>query len=292
MMKDATMINPDLAPEWLAEIDAWVLDVDGCLVRTRQAGGVGGTAFPGAADFIRGARDRGDAVVVCTNASERTPAEYAAHLRDLGLEVEDDAFISAGLAAAEHVARSHPGARVLPIGAPGLMEPLHGLGVTVLSADDADAAHAEVVVVGALDAVGRAELNAAALAVDAGAPLYSTVISPWFHGGHGRALTVSAAVAAAVGWASGAEPQVVGKPSPALAATLVERLGVPAERIAVVGDAPAEIQLARHAGARSITVLSGALTASDLVPHGDAAPDLAVDDIAALHHLCSHHPHR
>lgn len=275
-------VNPVTAPDWLADIRAWVLDVDGCLVNTAQAGGVGGTAFPEAAEFIAAAKAAGDTVVVCTNASQKPPAAYAAHLRDMGLDIEDDEFVSAGAAAAEYIAQFYPDARVLVLGDVGITEPAKNLQVNMI--DPADTNLADVVVVGAMDGIGRAELNAGALAVDAGAPLYSTVVSPWFHGGQGKALTISATLAAAVGWPSNTTPEVVGKPSKALADTLRLRLGIPTHQIAVVGDAPAEIGLARRMGARAVTVLSGALTTDDLGSDSNS-PDLAVNDIAALHQV-------
>lgn len=275
-------VNPKTAPDWLDNIRAWVLDVDGCLVNTAQAGGVGGTAFPKAAEFIAAAKAAGDTVVVCTNASQKTPADYAAHLRDMGLSIDDDEFVSAGAAAAEFIAQFYPDARVLVLGDVGITDPAKNLGVNMI--DPTDPQLADVVVVGATDGIGRVELNAGALAVDAGAPLYSTVISPWFHGGQGKALTVSAALAAAVGWPSNTTPQVVGKPSQALAETLQLRLEIPTHQIAVVGDAPAEIGLARHMGAQAVTVLSGALTTGDLGTNTNS-PDLAVNDISELHRL-------
>ena len=131
-------------------------------------------------------------------------------------------------------------------------------------AEPGDPEPADVVVVGATDSYSTAQINAASLAVDAGAPLYTTVDVPWFHGGIGKSVRISAAVANAIGWATGATPQVLGKPSPALGETLLRRLDVPAAEVTVVGDATVEIQLARHMGANSALVLSGATSAEEL----------------------------
>jgi NagD protein len=262
----------------------WVLDVDGCLMRTRRAGGAGGDAMPHAADLVAALYEAGHAVVVCTNASEKTPAQYAAHLRDRGIGVRDEDFVTAGSAAAEYIAHHYPGARVLAAGAEGLVVPLRDLGVEL--ADPGQLEPADVVVVGAADAYSTELINAASLAVDAGAPLYTTVDVPWFHGGLGKSVCVSAAIANAVGWAAGATPQVLGKPSAALGETLLRRLGVPAAEATVVGDATVEIQLARHMGANSALVLSGATTADKLETlEGAARPDLAVADVAELFQL-------
>jgi NagD protein len=259
----------------------WVLDVDGCLMRTKRAGGAGGKAMPHAAELVAGLYAAGHAVVVCTNASEKTPAEYAAHLRSQGIGIRDEDFVTAGSAAADYIAHRHPGTRVLVLGAEGLAAPLRSLGVNL--ADPAQPQPADVVVVGAASGYSTEQINAASLAVDAGAPLYTTVDVPWFYGGLGKSVCVSAAIANAIGWAAGAVPQVVGKPSAALGETLLRRLGLPAAEVTVVGDALVEIDLARSMGANSALVFSGATSPELLATlEGAARPDLALADVAEL----------
>lgn len=275
-----------LATGALDAVEAWVIDVDGCLVSTSRAGGHGGTSIPGAVDFLRAVRDAGHAVRVVTNASQHTPHRYARHLREMGFELHDDEFMTAGSAAAAYIAATHPGGRVLAIAEEGIVEPLAGLGLELAAADAADVV---AVVVGAVDDLDMSRLEAACHAVaDDGAALYVTVGTPWFHGGRGRSVCTSAAVAHAVAWVTGVDPIVLGKPSDALAATLRRQLGGDAAGIAVVGDAPAEIALAREMSALSITVLTGALTRARLADETDPsrAPDFVVDSIADLtHHL-------
>jgi len=77
--------------------------------------------------------------------------------------------------------------------------------------------------------------------------------------------------------------QVLGKPSAALGETLLHRLGTPAGQVTVVGDATAEIDLARSMGANSVLVLSGATSPELLATLEDSArPDLALADVAEL----------
>jgi HAD superfamily hydrolase (TIGR01549 family) len=68
------------------------------------------------------------------------------------------------------------------------------------------------------------------------------------------------------------------KPEPATLAGIATRLGVSIVRTAMVGDTPADLRMAREAGARSIGVTSGLASAVELT--GDA--DVVVDSIAAL----------
>lgn len=291
------MIEPIFAPDPLAVTASrgWMLDVDGCLVSTSRAGGAGGVAMPGAVALLEHLHGAGHFVVICTNASERTPSHYAAHLRSLGLDARDEDFITAGSAAAEYIAHHHPDATVLALGAEGITEPLTALGLDLAAPRHAHAGPdrrlADVVLVGAQDTYTREELNAACLAVDAGAPLYTTVASPWFHGGRGQSVAVSSVMAHAIAWATGVEPTVLGKPSPALGETLQRHLGVEAGAITIVGDATAEIDLARAMGANAALVLSGATSAEQLAAlEAERRPDVALAGVADLLELLSSHP--
>jgi len=273
-------------------VAAWVLDVDGCLVRTSRAGGSGGALIPGAVDLMTHLHAAGQPVVVCTNASEYPPAHYADHLRTLGLPIIDDEFVTAGSAGADHVAAFHPGAQVVALGGEGITEPLRARGLELYV--DGDPTACAAVLVGAGQSYTQQEINAACLAIDAGAAFYVTQDGPWFHGGQGRSVAISGAIAAAIAWVTGAAPQVTGKPSPVLAQSLVRRLERPAEQIAVVGDARAEIRLAREIGGVSVAVLSGALDSDQVealrADAPGAAPDRIVQDVGALHHLVTSRP--
>jgi HAD superfamily hydrolase (TIGR01450 family) len=265
-----------------------VFDVDGCLVRTTRAGGVGGTPFRRAVELVAALKAAGRQVVLCTNASARAPGAYAAHLRELGFGVADEEFVTAGSATADHVLAHHPGARVLVLGGEGLRDPLSARGIEVLDADAGGSA--DVVVVGGADEYPTALLNAACLAVDAGAPLYTTVQTPWFSGGMGKSVAASSAMAAAVSWVTGVAPQVTGKPSPALAERLLARFDGGGGDLVVIGDHAAEVQLARAMGARSVLVLSGAVRPEGLpgLPP-ESVPDLAFPDIGTVADLVIPH---
>lgn len=267
----------------LEQVRGWVLDVDGCLVRTSRAGGAGGSASPGAVELLTALRLAGHRVLVCTNASELPPTAYADHLRGLGLPITDDEFITAGSAGAEHIATHHPGATVVAVGGDGISQPLLERGLSL--SDGRAPQECAAVLVGAAPTYSHYQLNAACLAIEAGAALYVSQNQPWFYGGEERSIAASAVIAAAISWVTGTEALVTGKPSPVLAATLLRRLGLPAAQVAVVGDAAAEIQLARTMGAQSVAVLGGALTADQIADLGpELRPALVVTDMAELHH--------
>lgn len=249
----------------LAQADGWMLDVDGCLVRTAKAGGAGGQAIEGAAELLAWLRRHGKDFVVCTNASQRPVATYAAHLRQIGLDVADHEMMTAATAAADYIAAHHAGARVLVVGDVGLQEAVRDRGLALAEPHATDA---DVVVVGAADSYQSAAINGACLSIaDGGAPLYVSVDTPWFHGGVKRSVASSSAIASAIAAVTGVRAQVCGKPSPAIGEVLRQRLGGAGRRLVVVGDmASIEVQLAHQMGALGVLVMSGGTSAEEL-PH-------------------------
>lgn len=275
--RDALAILTDLA-----HANGWMLDVDGCLVKTSKAGGAGGKAIEGAAQLLDWLRRNERDFVICTNASQRTVATYAAHLRDIGLDIADHEMMTAATAAGDTIARAHPGGRVLVVGDEGMIEAVRSSGLEVVPPDTTNA---DAVVVGAADNYTSANLNAACLSItDHGAPLYTSVASPWFHGGVKRSIAVSSAIARAIASVTGVQPIVCGKPSKELGESLRTRLGGGNGRMVIVGDATqAEMVLAHGMDAMSVLVLSGATHAGDLpgLPP-DQQPHWVAQDVGEL----------
>jgi HAD superfamily hydrolase (TIGR01450 family) len=278
-------IRPDVTDDAAlpaVRAEGWVIDVDGCLVRTRTPGGSGGVALPGAAEFLAWLRRHGRPFVVCTNASQRPVHDYALHLRDMGLDVADDEMMTAATAGGRYIAARHPGRSVLPVGDRGLDEALRHHGIELATPGGPPAG---VVLVGAADNYATATLNAACLAIaDHGASFYVTVDEPWFHGGVGRSMAASTAIAAAIGSITGRRPELCGKPSRAIGEVLRERLGGFGRRLAVIGDmASIENRLAHRMDALGVLVMSGGTSAAEIPELPPAhRPHLAVADIGAL----------
>lgn len=271
-------------PEMKLRIGAaagWVLDVDGCIVRTAKAGGAGGVPIEGAIELVNWLHATGKKVIVCTNASQRPVAHYAAHLRAIGLNVADADMITAATASADHIHALHGEGPVVALGDDGMSDALANAGVRLAKADEIPAA----IVIGAADTYASRDINAACLAIaDHGAAFYLTVDTPWFHGGAGRSVSSSTAIARAIQGITGVAPIVCGKPSAALAGVLRARLGGPDGDVVIMGDmASIEIRMAREMGALGVLVLSGGTAAEDLsgLPETDR-PHLVANDAAAL----------
>ncbi len=71
------------------------------------------------------------------------------------------------------------------------------------------------------------------------------------------------------------------KPDPAVLTGIAQRLGVPVARLAMIGDTPADLRMARTAGARPIGVASGVTAAGELAGDADVVLDSIADLVAA-----------
>jgi HAD superfamily hydrolase (TIGR01450 family) len=242
----------------------FIFDVDGCLALGASPGGQGGGPLPGAPELLTTLKERGARFVCCTNGSGRPPEAYAAGLRAHGLPVADEQFLTPPVMAAERLARERTGARVMVLGGDGVIEPLRRAGIATVAADGD--AHADIVLVGPVARLEAAHVKAAARAIWAGAEFLVTSYVPTIPVRDGRSASVSAAVAAGLAHVTGATPEVVGKPAPAVAKVARTRMGAtPDDPLVVVGDDPAlDIALGRAVGAGTVLVLSGTAGATDV----------------------------
>lgn len=226
--------------------DLVLCDLDGVLY-------AGPDPIDGAPETISALADEDVAVRYLTNNASRTPADVAAHLTDLGILTSIDQIVTSAQVAARRLAATHPaGSRVLVIGGAGLVEAVTESGlVPVFSAG----AEPVAVVQGFDKSLGWEQLAEAAYAVGSGLPWTATNIDatlPTERGtapGNGTLIDV-------VATATGARPEVTGKPESLMFDYAVHRAG--AHRPLMVGDRlNTDIAGANRAGVDSLLVLTG-----------------------------------
>ncbi|MET8269376.1 MULTISPECIES: HAD hydrolase-like protein [unclassified Streptomyces] len=255
-MSQASRTRPSASSTALSEAyDTALLDLDGVVY-------AGGAAIVHAVDSLGAARDGGMHLAYVTNNALRTPAAVAEHLTELGVPAEPADVITSAQAVARLMADQLPaGARVLLIGGEGLRAALVERGlVPVESADDDPAAVAQGY--GGPDMVwGR--FAEAAYAIARGVPWFASNTDLTIPSARGIAPGNGAAVEV-VRIATGAEPQVAGKPLPPMHRETVLRTG--AKRPLVVGDRlDTDIEGAFNGGVDSLLVLTGVTDARQLV---------------------------
>ncbi|MGI8685954.1 MAG: HAD-IIA family hydrolase [Acidimicrobiales bacterium] len=240
----------------------WALDLDGVLWR-------GDTAIPGSAGAVAALRSRGERVVFLTNNSHERVDAYVAKLERVGVSAAPDDVVTSGQAAAQLLER---GTTALVCGGPGVVEALDAAGVKVVEEGPADA-----VVVGWHSSFDYERLTIATCAVLDGARLVGTNDDATYPTADGL-IPGGGAILAAIAYASGATPEVAGKPNQAMVDLVAGRVG-PVE--VMVGDRPnTDGLLARNMGARFGLVLSGVTKESDLPVEPE--PDFVAPDLATL----------
>ncbi|WP_149178896.1 HAD-IIA family hydrolase [Streptomyces sp. TRM49041] len=238
-----------------AAYDTALLDLDGVVY-------AGGEAIPYAVEALGAARAGGMHLAYVTNNALRTPDAVAAHLTELGVPAEPGDVVTSAQAVARLIADRLPhGSRILVIGGEGLRVALRERGlVPVESADDDPAA--------VVQGYGGPELPwgrlaEASYAIARGVPWYASNTDLTIPGARGIAPGNGAAVEV-VRIATGAEPQVAGKPLPPMHRETVLRTG--ARRPLVVGDRlDTDIEGAFNGGVDSLLVLTGVADPAQLL---------------------------
>ncbi|MFF8556025.1 HAD-IIA family hydrolase [Streptomyces sp. NPDC015501] len=235
--------------------DTALLDLDGVVY-------AGGEAVAYAVESLAEARAGGMRLAYVTNNALRTPDAVAEHLTRLGVPAGPSDVITSAQAVARLVAdRLPPGARVLAIGGEGLRVALRERGLEPVDSADDDPA-AVVQGYGGPDmAWGR--FAEASYAIRRGLPWFASNTDLTIPSARGIAPGNGAAVEV-VRIATGAEPQVAGKPLPPMHRETVLRTG--AQRPLVVGDRlDTDIEGAFNGGVDSLLVLTGVTDAAQLL---------------------------
>lgn len=256
------------APDQLYK--GYVFDLDGTVY-------LGDELLPGAGEALTQLKRR-SRVVYLTNKPLQMPADYAAKLTRLGVETSPEEVVSSTDALVLYLAKHAPAARLFVIGEPPLVELLSSTGYEVV--DGAEGV--EVVVVSFDRTFDYHKLQVAFDAVRRGARIVATnpdAYCPTPEGG----LPDCAAILAAVEASTGARAEaVVGKPSPHMAATMLDRLGVPARDTLLAGDRlTTDVRMANEAGIASALVLTGA-TGLDEALHSPDRPDYIIRGLDEL----------
>ncbi|MEE4546230.1 HAD-IIA family hydrolase [Streptomyces sp. V4-01] len=247
--------SPDGSAEALDRAyDTALLDLDGVVY-------AGGDAIAHAVDSLEAARGHGMRLAYVTNNAARTPQAVAEHLTHLGVPASADEVVTSAQAVARLIADQVPdGAKVLAVGGEGLLAALRERGLEpVESAADGPAAAVQ----GYSPELRWAQLAEMAYAVNAGVPWFASNTDLTIPSARGIAPGNGAAVEV-VRIATGAKPQVAGKPLPPMHRETVIRTG--AQRPLVVGDRlDTDIEGAFAGGVDSLLVLTGVTTPAGLL---------------------------
>lgn len=249
----------------LAGVEAVVFDVDGVL-REHDV------PIAGAAETLESLADAGIPYRLLTNTTSTSRRLLATELIDAGFPVTREQLFCPPHAAGEYLRR-------------------HGLSAFVLVQDDAledfDGVAqredgADVVVVGDFEQGWTFDVLNRAFRIlhrDA-AQLFGLGRSRYWEAPAGLQLDAGPFVAA-LEFAAGIEAQIFGKPEAAIFEGVIADLGLPAARIAMVGDdIRSDVQAAMNVGMRGVLVRTGKFRDADL--GAGFEPDLVLDSVGGV----------
>jgi 4-nitrophenyl phosphatase len=246
-----------------------IFDLDGVLYRGRRA-------LPGARATLAALDRAGVPYALVTNNSTRSPRQYVRHLAAMGMRVPVERIVTSSVGTSAYLRRVvRPGARVLVIGEPALRRALAAAGFVPAWQDVA------AVVVGLDRGLTYRKLALATAALARGAAFVASNPDPLLPTESGM-LPGTGSIVAALQYATGRKPVIIGKPNPRLLREALRRIGTSAQQTVIVGDQRStDIAAGRAAGLFTILVMTG-IAASRRGRRTDPRPDLTVRNLHVL----------
>lgn len=260
-----------------SDIRGLIIDMDGVLWH-------GDRPQPGLVEFFQALRYLQLPFVLATNNASLTADQYVIKLANMGVSVDLNEILTSGMATASFLAKRYQAdvTRVFVIGMNGAVQPLLEQGFSLSGLYELEPEQrAHLVLCGLDKSLSWDKLATAALNIQLGADFVATngdVTLPTELG----FLPGNGATIAALTASTGVSPTIIGKPEPIIYQQALELLGIAPEQVIAIGDRlDTDILGAVRAGIRSLLVLSGISTESDMAQL-DYAPNWVMQDIQAL----------
>ena len=253
------------------EKKGFICDMDGVIYH-------GNRILPGVAEFIQWLHDEDKEYLFLTNNSGYTPRELNQKLARMGLDVPEEHFYTSALATAAFLKKQAPGCTAFVIGAPGLLNALYDVGVTMNDVDP------DYVIVGETASYYYEVIPKAVRLVLNGARLIATnsdLTGPTEFG----IAPACRALIAPIEMATGKQAYFCGKPNPLMMRTGLKKLNCHSGEAVMVGDRmDTDVISGMESGMSTVLVLSGVSTRETLRTYA-YRPSIVLDgvgDIAAM----------
>lgn len=262
------VVNEDVTAI-LKQIECFALDMDGTIY-------LGERWIDGAKEFLAQIERLGKKYIFLTNNSSKNPEVYVEKLKRMGLEVDVDKIITSGQATIHYLKKKFMGKRVFLLGNPMLKEEFAEAGIIL------DDEKPEVVVTAFDTTLDYAKMCKVCDFVRAGLPFIAT--HPDYNCPTETGFIPDAgAIHAFIHASTGRVPErIIGKPNGDIVDYLMERVGVPREKVAMIGDRLyTDIAAGKKNGLKSVLVLSGEAGLAD-VEAAEVKPDLIFDSVKEM----------
>ena len=229
----------------------FICDMDGVIY-------LGNQLLPGVTEFVHWLNKNNKQFLFLTNSSERSPKELRQKLQRMGLDIGEEHFYTSALATAAFLKKQAPGCTAYVIGAPGLLNALYDVGISMNDVDP------DYVVIGESATYNFEMITKAVRLVLGGARLIATnsdLTGPTEFG----IAPACRSLVAPVELATGKKAYFMGKPNPLMMRTGLHLLGVHSEEAAMVGDRmDTDIIAGMESGLATVLVLSGCTSRADV----------------------------
>ena len=251
------------------------LDMDGTIY-------MGMSLFDYTKPFLARLKQMGITYSFLTNNPSTSIADYLKKLAGMGIEATADEMYTTALATIDYLKTHLPDAkRLFILGTQSMTSEFEKAGFEVAedSADD----RPDAVVVAFDKTLSYARLCRAAWWIQQGLPYVATNPDRVCPTDEPTVLVDCGSICKCLEHATSRKPDItLGKPDPNMLSGIMQRYGLRADEIAMVGDRIyTDVQMAFNAGAFGVLVLSGETTL-DIVAEAPRKPDLTADNIAVL----------
>lgn len=251
------------------------LDMDGTIY-------MGMSLFDYTKPFLSRLKQMGITYSFLTNNPSTSIADYLKKLAGMGIEATADEMYTTALATIDYLKTHLPAAkRLFILGTPSMTSEFVKAGFEVAedSADD----RPDAVVVAFDKTLTYDRLCRAAWWIQQGLPYIATNPDRVCPTDQPTVLVDCGSICKCLEHATSRQPDItLGKPDPNMLSGIMQRYGLRADEIAMVGDRIyTDVQMAFNAGAFGVLVLSGETTL-DIVAEAPRKPDLTADSIAVL----------
>ena len=251
------------------------LDMDGTIY-------MGMSLFDFTKPFLSRLKRMGITYSFLTNNPSTSIADYLKKLAGMGIEATADEMYTTALATIDYLKTHLPAAkRLFILGTPSMTSEFVKAGFEVAedSADD----RPDAVVVAFDKTLTYDRLCCAAWWIQQGLPYVATNPDRVCPTDQPTVLVDCGSICKCLEHATSRQPDItLGKPDPNMLSGIMQRYGLRADEIAMVGDRIyTDVQMAFNAGAFGVLVLSGETTL-DIVAEAPRKPDLTADSIAVL----------
>jgi HAD superfamily hydrolase (TIGR01458 family) len=250
---------------------ALLFDLDGVVYNDEHV-------IPGAAETLDWVVGQGLPHLFVTNTTSKTPRALAEKLGRMGIKTDEARIVTPSVAAARWLRENRPGPVALFV--PEATRDQYS-GLDLLD-DDAEAGASAVVIGDLAEAWTFLVLNRAfrLLMEDPPPHFIALGMTRYWRMASGLALDVGAIVAA-LEYATGRSPLVLGKPARPFFELAAETLGMPVPDVVMIGDdVRSDVKGAQDAGLSGVLVRTGKFQPRDL--DRGVEPDEVLDSIAAV----------